>query len=113
MFNGTTYAGFLHHLVRAYYPEKIFLIVDNARWHRGPVVAEFLESHKKELKVFHLPPYWPELNAIEHIWHDVRLHSTHNRYFDEVQLLRKALVDRFRRIQINPKLIYGYLKPFF
>ena len=40
------------------------------------------KRNRRYVKVFQLPPYWPELNATERIWHYTRKHVTHNRFFE-------------------------------
>jgi len=46
---------------------KVFLILDNLRVHHGKTVKQWLEEHKKEIEVFHLPSYSPELNPDEYL----------------------------------------------
>ncbi|MBI2264537.1 MAG: transposase [Armatimonadetes bacterium] len=37
------------------------------RYHHAKKIQEWLEGHQKALLLFFLPPYWPELNAVEHV----------------------------------------------
>jgi hypothetical protein len=63
--------AFAEHLqaVAAAYPadqhKQVVLVIDNAPWHRGPLVREVLEEH---LRLHRLPPYSPKLNVIERLW---------------------------------------------
>ncbi len=41
---------------------KIFLILDNLRVHHAKRVKAWLEKHPKEIELFYLPSYSPELN---------------------------------------------------
>ena len=63
-------------------------------------------------EVFNLPPYSPEFNAEERLWHYTRMCTTHNRYFETKGLLREELFATFKQMQDNPKSIEGYLRPF-
>ena len=46
---------------------KIFLIVDNLSVHHGKdILKPWLEKHKKEIEIFYLPSYSPELNPDEY-----------------------------------------------
>jgi transposase len=56
---------------------KVFLILDNLRSHHSNKVKEWLENHQKEIKVFYLPAYAPELNPDEYLNGDLkaRVHS--------------------------------------
>ena len=44
------------------------------------------------LRLLFLPPYWPELNPVEHIWDDWREKHFHNRAFDTLDALEDYLV---------------------
>jgi transposase len=65
------------------------------------------------VKVFPLPPYWPELNATERIWNYTRKYVTHNRFFERPQDLCDALFGRFDYVRHHPQEIEGLLRPFF
>jgi transposase len=112
VFNALTYVGFLDRLTRAYPDQPINLIHDNAAYHKAPEVRAWLGQHGTHMRLHALPPYSPELNAVERLWHHVRLTSTHNRYFATEMELRQTLHDAFRDIQRHPELITGYLRPF-
>jgi transposase len=57
------------------------------------------------LKVFQLPPYWPELNAAERIWNYARKYVTHNRFFERPQELCDALFGTFDYVRHHPQEI--------
>jgi len=46
---------------------KVFLILDNLRVHHGKEVKKWLEDHREQIEVFHLPSYSPELNPDEYL----------------------------------------------
>ena len=46
---------------------KVFLILDNLRAHHGKNVKQWLEKHREQIEVFHLPSYSPELNPDEYL----------------------------------------------
>ena len=48
---------------------RIYLIQDNASYHKEPEVHEWFNDNRKRLEVFLLPSYSPEFNAIERLWH--------------------------------------------
>ena len=43
------------------------------------------------LELFFLPPYSPDLNAIEMLWKKTRRNVTHNRYFESLDNLKLDL----------------------
>jgi transposase len=46
-----------------------FIQWDNARIHTAEEVKQFAQAHENELVILHQPPYSPELNAQEELWH--------------------------------------------
>lgn len=112
VFNGETYTQFLNGLAERYRRREVFLVHDNAAYHKSPEVKEWLGCHGHRFHLIALPPYSPDLNAVERIWHHVRVQATHNRYFPEkeefIATLRGALTD----IQEHPTQIAGYMLPF-
>lgn len=64
--------------------EHAVLVLDNAGWH----VAKALQI-PSNLTLLHLPPYSPELNSAESLWHWLRSHCLSNRiYQDYAELLQ-------------------------
>ncbi len=60
--------------------EQAILVLDNAGWH----VAKALKV-PGNLTLMHLPPYSPELNSSENLWHYLRSHYLSNRSFTDYQ----------------------------
>ncbi len=112
VFNAETYLSYLEQIARIYFPAKIFLIQDNASYHKDGNVWFWFRENQKWLTVYNLPPYCPELNATERLWHHTRMKGTHNRYFVSVDELHENLCHVFRSIQHAPQQIKGYLRPF-
>jgi transposase len=112
VFNAETFLRFLDQLLGIYFPQKIYLIIDNASYHKKEEVWDLVRAARGYLRLCFLPPYSPELNAIERVWHHVRLYATHNRYFDQLEELRMSLIRRFKSIQSFPNQIRGFLDPF-
>ncbi|HSE86051.1 MAG TPA: IS630 family transposase [Candidatus Binatia bacterium] len=112
VFNADTYIDYLERMLRSYFPRKIYLIQDNASYHKDQTVWLWFSDQRKYMEVFNLPAYSPQLNALERIWHHARLHGTHNRYFTTQDELRSALTSTFRSIQRNSQQVRGYLQPY-
>lgn len=112
VFNSETYIQYLERILRSYYPKKICLIHDNAKYHKANELWDWLSDERKHMEVYHLPAYSPEFNAMEKLWHHTRMQGTHNRYFPTQAALYSALVSTFRSIQHNPNQIMRYLKTF-
>jgi len=86
--------GFIQVLRKILYRFKektIDLWVDNARWHKGARVEEFMMEHTF-LHIHYLPPYHPELNYQERLWHVMRYEETTNVYFETISDLDHAVL---------------------
>jgi transposase len=57
--------------IQAAYPDKkkIHLVVDNARYYKNKELQTYLRKRKCRIKIHWLPPYSPNLNFIERLWH--------------------------------------------
>lgn len=89
-FNGGTFGEFLHHVLR-HSRGKLYLILDNAPWHRSRHLKGFFSQNRHRLMRLFLPAYSPELNPIERVWRITRRQVTHNRYFKSLDQLMAAL----------------------
>jgi transposase len=58
---------------------KIIIVLDNLAYHHAKKISSWLLLHPK-LELFFLPPYSPDLNAIERACWYMRKKITHNRY---------------------------------
>lgn len=113
VFNAHTYLSFLDQLAHVYYGHPTFLIQDNASYHKDRTVWAWFKKNRWWLEVTNLPPYAPEFNATERLWHHTRITGTHNRYFATEDELLTTLTRVFRGMQRNPTEICGYLAPFY
>lgn len=109
VFNSHTFLAFLKQLVRRV-GKKIFLILDNARYHHARLLQAWLHDHRRQIELCFLPPYSPELNGAEPIWKLTRRRATHNRHFPTRQALKTALFRRFNRFQGNPASLASIIR---
>lgn len=87
------FASHLRDIARRYprqWYSRVVVIIDNAPWHRGRLMTAVLEAHP-HLELYRLPSYSPQLNVIERLWRVLRRRATHNRLFDTMAALRRAL----------------------
>jgi len=47
---------------------KIYMVLDNVRYHHAKLLTPFLERHKDKLQMIFLPAYSPDLNPVERVW---------------------------------------------
>ena len=85
----------LGHLYRRLQSFTIWLYVDRARWHKGEPVDLFLRTHPR-LHLEYLPAYQPGLNPQEQIWKQTRYETTTNRWFENLELIWRAILKNVR-----------------
>lgn len=71
--------------------KKILLVLDNARYHHALLLQPWLESMSDVLELFFLPAYSPDLNAIEMLWKKTRREVSHNRFYENIEMLKYDL----------------------
>lgn len=59
--------------------KTIHIICDNGRSNKNKYIHQYLETSR--IKIHYLPPYSPNLNAIERLWKVMREHVTYNKYY--------------------------------
>jgi transposase len=79
-------------------PDKrlIHVIWDNAAYHKGPDVREFLARPDCRIHLIQLPPYCPHLNPIERLWAVMHQYVTHNRHHPSQKQFANAILKFFR-----------------
>jgi transposase len=79
--------------LRVIYPkQKLAIIWDNAGWHRGSKVVEWIKEDGN-IQAIHFPPYTPDLNPQEHVWKAGRKATSHNRYMKKIE----EVADEFKQ----------------
>ncbi|HKY74323.1 MAG TPA: IS630 family transposase [Patescibacteria group bacterium] len=76
---------------KIYQKQKIVLLWDNAGWHRGSVVQEYIKEDGN-IQTIHFPKYAPEENPQEHVWKRGRSEVTHNRFIDDIDAATDDLI---------------------
>lgn len=68
------------------------------RYHHAHKIKEVL-SELKNIKFIHLPAYSSDLNAIEHLWKDIRKCVTHNHLFESIKHIIQAIRKYFMNVK--------------
>lgn len=93
--NTDGFLAFLKYLCHRVRKTKVYLYIDGASWHKGDRVRQFLIAHPN-IEVEYLPPYHPELNVQERVWHLIRYEVTTNQYHATIDLIEQAIRKRQR-----------------
>ncbi|MBU0979555.1 MAG: IS630 family transposase [Nanoarchaeota archaeon] len=88
--------------------KKYLLFVDNAKSHKGKLVRNYLEEHKKTVKLEYFPDYSPETNPTEQCWKPARKKLS-NRLLKTLPAAKYHLRKTFNDKKAMPKMFH-YLR---
>lgn len=63
---------FLKRLLKAHVGKKVYVLLDNARFHTSRLIQDFADAHSEELFLINTPRYSPVLNPQENIWNKLK-----------------------------------------
>ena len=84
---------FLEGLANQYPDDAILLCCDGAAWHK----AKHLRV-QKNIVLFFIPPYTPEMNPIEQIWKEIRKRGFKNEIFTRLDKVIDRLCETIRSL---------------
>ena len=84
---------FLRELSEQYPDDMILLCCDGAAWHK----SKRLEI-PKNITLFFIPPYTPEMNPIEQIWKEIRKRGFKNEVFSSLEKVVDRLCETIRSL---------------
>jgi transposase len=109
--NSDAFIKFAKRLITIHKDKRLFLVLDNAPWHKSLKVKEFLKDNKKKLRALWLPPYSPDFNPIEHLWKFMRETVSHNSFFPNIRELVDTLSEFFKGLYHIPDKIRSLCSP--
>ena len=105
-FNGDTFLKYLKDIRLKW--GKVMIIVDNAPQHKFHKVKEYLNDHK-DVVLYNLSPYAPQLNAIEECWRQAKYELVHSESYETEEKMWDTLSEYFRNKRFDLD-IYRYLE---
>ena len=72
------------------------MILDRAGFHTSKAM-----SVPGNVSLIHLPPYSPELNPVENLWHYLRSHHWSNRFYADYEALHQAALEGWRAVCLD------------
>jgi len=99
---GEEVAAFLRSLLRQI-PGHLVVLLDNGGIHRGEPVQDLL-SHTSRLHLEPFPPYAPELNPDEGVWHHLKAHLANGRPDTSADLM-DVLTEEVCHLAASPSLL--------
>jgi len=106
---GEQAAAFLHRVLAEYPGRTIDLIWDNLQAHKSPIVKEVLANHSR-LTLHYLPPYAPDLNAVEGVWSLTKYHRMANHTISELHQLHAEADRHLREVGQDQHLLRSCFK---
>jgi transposase len=76
------------------------LIWDQAGFHKSETLIV-----PENITIIPLPPYSPELNPVENLWHYFRSHYWSNRAYSGYDDLRLAAIEAWQKSALDPEII--------
>jgi len=83
--NTITFFSFLLAVVQIFHGKKVYMVLDNVRFHHAKRLKPVLERYKHRIELIFLPPYSPDLNPVERVWWLMRKEITHNRWVKSME----------------------------
>lgn len=77
---------------------KVYLILDNAKYHHARIVNNWFLRHSRFKRIF-LPAYSPNLNIIERLWRFFHQKVTNNQYFKTFQEFKEVTLHFFQNLK--------------
>ena len=88
---------------------NILLIVDGHPVHKSAAVSNFAAPTGVKLRLFHLPPYSPELNPDEQVWNNRKNHGVGKQPVTAPDQLQRMIISHLRKLQKLPGLVRSCL----
>jgi transposase len=88
----------------------VFLVVDNASYHRSEAVRKFVAESNGMLRIIRLSSYSPELNPDELVWRDIKVHDIGRAAVRGHSEMVERIFARALRLYENPEIIRSYFR---
>jgi transposase len=89
---GSITVSVLKKLAKDFPNKRLVIVWDNASWHKSKEIREFLATTDR-FKLYHLPPYSPDLNPQEHVWKDLRERIFNNKLIKDINVTINQAVE--------------------
>jgi transposase len=107
--NAGRFVGFLKAFLRGR-RRKVFLVVDGHPSHRAALVKAYVQGQKGRLELHFLPPYAPDLNPDEFVWHYAKRQGACKRPLKKNESLKARVANDLVAIQKNKRLVRTFFK---
>ncbi len=104
--------SFIEYLKKLLHDVKgtIYLIVDGHSAHKATKTKQFVASTKGCLRLFYLPPYFPELNPDEWVWKNIKHDRVGRAAARSVEDMKAVIQKGVARLQSSKDIIRGFFR---
>lgn len=88
---GDAFVAFLDHVAQVWPEDQLVLVMDNASYHRSPVVRAWWAMQAGRVTLFWLPVYAAQLNLMERVWRFLKQKLACHRFWADVAGLDHAV----------------------
>jgi transposase len=88
----------------------VFLILDGHPMHKARLVRQGVAGYAGKLKLFFLPPYSPELNPDEQVWHDLKCHGIGRMEVTDREDLEQKVTAHLNGLKGLPKKVRSFFQ---
>lgn len=103
-FSAPIFIEFVERLIH-HQAAPIYLIVDGHPVHRAASVKRFVARNQGRIRLFHLPPYSPDLNPDELVWNHLKQHKVGKLSINGPDHLKQRVIGFLRALQKTPALV--------
>lgn len=89
--NAENFIAFLERVLEVYPKATIYMILDNASWHKAHLVQDFLATHPR-IELVWLPTGCPKLNPVERIWRRLKDRVAADHWYGTLDAIRTVAV---------------------
>ena len=107
--NGERYVEFLQQVLRER-TRPLIIITDRVSYHRSVEVRQFVLKHRKQIRVFFLPTYSPELNPDEQVWNEIKHRQLEKQPIKSKFDLKRRLYDALDSLQQKMERIQSFFQ---
>ena len=95
-------------LIKTSNGRKVYFILDNLKVHHSKLVSQWVDAHKDEIALFHLPPYSPEYNPDEYLNNDLKQSIGTQAMAQDIQELEANTSAFMGRLSDDPDHVKAY-----
>jgi transposase len=107
--NADVFIRFLKRLIHNS-QKMVFLIVDGHPTHKALKVRRYVETISKNLRLFCLPPYSPELNPDEHVWNDLKNNGIGRKVITGPNQMKREVLSHLCFLQKSPERVRSFFR---